>query len=410
MAKKRVIIVGGGFGGIRAALDLARYKHDFDIILIDKNGYHTFTPDCYKLLAPAAESRTHFNSVKFRMFFSSVSIALAEIFEGRENVELVFEEVCEINYLNREIATLEGRRLRYDWLILAVGGVTNFFDVPGLRARALEFKTAADALNLRNDIDEIFSRKSKSEKISVIVGGGGFTGCEVAAELSGYLKKLSSIHSHPAENIKLIIIEAAPALLATAGDWVGQKARDRFKKLGVEIIIGDAVVDVRDRSIALKSSKIIDYDILVWTAGVKANPLTGKIAGVTLAKNACIPVSDYLQVSLSPNIFVIGDAAYCRGPDEQPLPMTAQTAISQGRYAAYAIERFSRGRKILKFHSKKISFIIPLDGHYAIAVLSWLKMEGFSAWVIKRLAALKYFLSILPAKKALKLWLKGARF
>ncbi|MEK7599054.1 MAG: FAD-dependent oxidoreductase [Patescibacteria group bacterium] len=410
MAKKQVVIVGGGFGGIRAALDLARYKHDLDIILVDKNGYHTFTPDCYKLLVPASESQAHFNPVKFRLFFSSVTIALAEIFEGRENVELVLDEAVKINPLSQEVATLGGRQLQYDWLILAVGSVTNFFDVPGLRSRALEFKTAADALNLRNAIDEVFIRKGKNEKINIIVGGGGFTGCEVAAELSVYLKKISSIHSHPARNIKLIVIEAAPVLLATAGDWVGQKAQDRFKKLGVEIILSDPIVDVRDRTIALKSSKIIDYDVLVWTAGIKANPLTEKITGVAFVKNACIPVNDYLQVSLSPNIFVVGDAAYCRGPDEKPLPMMAQTAIFQGRYAAYAIKRFLCGREILKFYSKKISLIIPLDGHYAIANLGRLKMEGFSAWVIKRLAALKYFLSILPVKKALKLWLKGARF
>jgi NADH:ubiquinone reductase (H+-translocating) len=410
MSKKTVVVVGGGFGGVRAALDLSRRKQDLDIVLIDKNGYHTFTPDCYKLLAPASESRIHFNPVKFRMFFSSITISLAEIFEGRENVELVFDEVVEINHSNQEIATLGGLHLRYDWLILAVGAVTNFFDVPGLRSRALEFKTASDALNLRNAVDEVFSRKNKNEKINIIVGGGGFTGCEVAAELSGFLQKLSSIHSHPIENIRLIIIEAAPVLLSSAGDWAGQKAQSRFKKLGVEIILSDAIVDVRDRTIALKSSKIIDYDILVWTAGVKANPLNEKFAGLTLAKNACIPVDEYLQISLSPNIFAIGDAAYCRGPDEKPLPMTAQTAISQGRYAAYAIKKFLLGRQALKFHPNKIRVIIPFDRHYAIAISGWLKIEGFSAWAFKRFAAFRYFLSILPVKKALKLWLKGARF
>lgn len=405
---------------MRAALDLARHKYDLEVILIDKNGFHSYPADYYKLLAPTAERQVHLNPARFRTLFSSVTIPLAEIFEGRENVELVFEEAADIKPARREVLTLQGSHTKYDWLILAIGSVTNFYDIPGLKARALEFKTTADALNVRNAIDEVFGRKGKHEKINIVVGGGGFTGCEVAAELAGYLTELSEIHGHPQQNIKLSIVEAAPQILSAAGVWIQKEAEKRLKSLGVEILLDSPIVDVRDGNLLLKNEKTIDHDVLIWTAGVKANPLAEKMKGAILGKGSCVVVNEYLQVGLSPNIFCIGDASFCRGfsasggsasgGDDKPLPMTAQTAISQGRYAAYAIKRALHGRRALPYYPAKSRFVIPLGGHYALADLGWFRVEGILAWSLKRLAALKYFLSILNFKKALKLWLKGARF
>ena len=409
MAKKTVVVVGGGFGGVRAALDLSRHEHDLKIIVVDKDGYHSYPADYYKLLSPSHDGKEHFGPAKFRLMFSSVSIPLAEIFEGKKNVEIVFGEASGLDSVKNELILSSGSRVKYDWLILAVGSATNFYGIPGLASRAIEFKSTEDSLNLRNAVDEAFARKGKRENIDIVVGGGGFTGSEVASELIGYAKNLAELLGQPAENLSVSIVEASSVLLGSAGEWVSRKAALRLKNLGVQIFLGDPLVDVKDNAVDLKSGKSLDFDILVWTAGVKANLLAEKISGLNLSKGSCITVDEYLRVNLAENIFAIGDVAFCMDKDK-PMPMTSQTAISQGRYIAYYIKRKLRGREAFKYHPKKSNFIIPLGGRYALLDLGRFRTEGFMPWVLKRFVALKYFLSILSIKKAFRAWLLGIKF
>ncbi|MCH7883193.1 NAD(P)/FAD-dependent oxidoreductase [Patescibacteria group bacterium] len=410
MHKKRVVIVGGGFAGVRAALDLARHIYDLKIIIIDKQGFHSYPSDYYKLILRGTHRKGHLSPAKFSLLFSSVTISLAEIFEGQKNVELVRDEVTGIDAAFQAVRTASGKTIIYDWLILAAGSVTNFYGIPGLRERAFELKTTADALNIRNAIDEIFSRRAKHENIMIVVGGGGFSGCEVVSELAMCVKNLAKIHGHPMKNISILVIEAARSLLSNTHPWVRAKAKKRLQDLGVEAILSDPVIDVKDGVIELKSGKTIHYDVFIWTAGVKACPLAEKISGLNLGKGSCIVVNKYLQINLDPVIFAVGDVAFCEAFERKPLPMTAQTAISQGQYVAYIIKRILHGRNIFVYHPYKSKFIIPLGGHYALADLGWVRFEGFFAWALKRLVALKYFFSILPFHKALKLWWKGVKF
>ena len=409
MAKKTVVIVGGGFGGVRVALDLSRHEHDLKIVIVDKDGYHSYPADYYKLLSPSHDGKEHFGPAKFRLMFSSVSIPLAEIFEGKKNIEIVFGEASGVDSVQNELILSSGSRVKYDWLILAVGSATNFYGIPGLASRAIEFKTTEDSLNLRNAVDEAFGRKGKRESVSIIVGGGGFTGSEVASELVGFVQSVAKLHGHPAEKVSISIVEASPVLLASAGDWVSKKAVLRLKKLGVEVLLGDPLIDVKDNVVDLKSGKSINFDVLVWTAGVKANPLAEKIAGLNLSKGSCVTVDEYLRTNLAENIFAIGDVAFCMDKDK-PMPMTSQTAISQGRYVAHYIKKKLHGRGIFKYHPKKSNFIVPLGGRYALIDFGKLKLEGFIPWALKRVVALKYFLSILSFRKALKAWFFGVRF
>ncbi|OGZ29764.1 MAG: hypothetical protein A2931_00490 [Candidatus Niyogibacteria bacterium RIFCSPLOWO2_01_FULL_45_48] len=410
MNKRVAVIVGGGFGGVRAALDLSRHKHDLKVVLVDKNGYHSYPADYYKLLSPSSDHKEHFGPAKFRLMFSSVSIPLPEIFEGIESVEILTDEAVGFDVRASLVKLASGGEIKYDWLILAPGSVTNFYGVPGLKSRALEFKTTSDSLNLRNAVDEVFERKGKREPINIVVGGGGFTGCEVASELVGYADSLSRIHGHPRDSVYVSIIEASPVLLGPLSDWAKRKTEARLKKLGVKIFLSDPIIDVMDGALRLKSGKEIRFDVLVWAAGVKANFLGEKIEGAELAKGSCLMVDEYLRVGNHENIFAVGDIAFCEGFDKKPMPMTSQTAVSQGQYVAYSIKRQLHGRKIFKYHPRESKFIMPLGGKYAITDLGFVKISGFLAWYLKRFVALKYFLSILPATKAFKVWWRGARF
>src|SRR3989344_7302053 len=183
MKKKRVVIVGGGFGGVRAGLDLSRHAHDFHIILSDRDGYHTYNPDYYELMS-SRKGQAHLSRERFQLVFSTGTRALAEIFEGKKIVELMLDEAVAIDSSANEVETAKGGKVPYDVLIVASGSVSNFYGIPGLAARAIELKTTEDALNIRNAIDEAFARKPKHEKVSVVIGGGGFSGCEVAGEIA----------------------------------------------------------------------------------------------------------------------------------------------------------------------------------------------------------------------------------
>lgn len=342
--------------------------------------------------------------------FSSVSIFLSEIFEGMDNVEILIDEAVGFDTGKNLVKLKSGNEVRYDWLIVSAGSVTNFYDIPGLRARALEFKSTGGALNVRNAVDEAFERRAKHEQINIVVGGGGFTGVEIASELAGYVENLAKLHGHPRENVSVSIVEASPAILGSLGEWPRKKAEKRLKELGVKIILAEPITDVRDGSVLLKSGKTQDFDVLVWTAGVRANPICEKILGAKIVQGSCVVVDNHLRVGGYENVFAVGDISFCGGFGGKPMPMTSQTAVSQGAYVAYSIKRILHHRKVFKYHPRKSRFIMPLGGKYAVADLGLVRLSGFLPWYLKRFAALKYFLSILPLRKALRIWLYGARF
>lgn len=408
MKKKRAVIIGGGFGGVRAALDLARHPLDFDVILIDRDGYHTYHADFYKLIT-SGHGSVHATREKFRIAFSTVALTFAEIFKGKPDVALVREEVVAVHPSVNAVELTGGERIAYDVLIVAAGSVTNFYGIPGLASRALELKSPEDALNIRNAIDEVFARKPKHEKISIIIGGGGFSGCEAAGELACWLPTLAHMHGRPVDSAGVTIVESGAQLLMSAEPWFRKKAEARLRDMGVEIVFSNSVIGARDDAVDLKSGRALPYDVLIWTAGVKASPLAEKIVGAALSKGSCIVVDSHLRVGDFKNVFAIGDVAFCRGFTEKPLPMLAQTAISQGRYVAYAIRRLFHGRKAFPYHPLNPQFIVPLGGHFALLSVFGISLAGWLPWLLKRVVALNYFLSILPVGKALCIWWRGVR-
>ncbi|MEX0616465.1 MAG: FAD-dependent oxidoreductase [Candidatus Woykebacteria bacterium] len=410
-AVSKVVIVGAGFAGVRVALDLAKSKYPQEIILVNKNSYHEFHADLYEIATTTLPEpqRKQISRFTYENLKGSVAIPLEQIFKGT-NVKIITDTIISLDLESKKLALESSKPLFYDVLVLALGSETNYFEISNLEKYSLPLKTVDDALNIRDEIDEIFMRKKNGDKISIVVGGGGFTGVEFASELVGFLKDLSLIHVHKGHDVKLSVVEACPALINGVSPSIQDEARKRLEHLGIRLYLDSKITKVTKKIVYAEPHLAIPYDLLVWTAGIKANSLVSSLTGVHVEKT-CLVVDKTLRVIHFRNVFAVGDLAYCFDEEKScPVPSTAQTAIHQGKHTAINIARFLKKEDLLLYKPKMPNFIIPLGGKYAAAQVGNVIIKGTQAWWLKRAAALRYFSSILPAADALKVWASGNRF
>jgi len=407
----KIVILGAGFAGVRVALDLAKAAPNLDIALINKTTYHEFPPDFYEVATatlPEPKGK-QFCPVRFENLKGSVAIPLEAIFQ-KTKVKVITDAVISLDFKIRKVFLKSGKKYDYDILVLALGSQTNYFGIKNLERYSLALKSVDDALNIRNEIDEIFARKKMNEKINIVIGGGGFTGCELAGELVGYLKTLGKIHSHKQYNVKLSVVEANPGLIQGASESVQRAVEKRLRSLGIDIYLNSKITTVEQSKFYTKPNLTLSYDILIWTAGIRSNNLVDRLNGVHTEKT-CLVIDKSLRLVSYKNIFAIGDIAFCYDEEKSyQAPATAQTAVDQGKHVAKNIIRLIKNEPFLLYKPKKPKFVVPLGGKFAVGEISSLVLEGIEAWWLKRAAALGYFVSILPATKAFQIWSSGNKF
>ena len=220
--KPTVLVLGGGYAGVRVALDLARSK-SAEVILIDKNPYHALPTQYYELATffrdePRVETAQQLKSSFHDALYSAV-ISLKDLFAKYPDVELMRATVTLVRPKDSCVVLADGRRLQYDWLVFTLGSQTNYFNIPHLEQNSLGLKTAEEALNMRDRLDELFYNSPKQKKITVVIGGGGFTGSELAGEVVGYMRKLARTHQHPAGHWSCVVVEAGHSVLGTSSAW-----------------------------------------------------------------------------------------------------------------------------------------------------------------------------------------------
>lgn len=413
--RKTILIVGGGYAGVAAAKGLIKRRVDAcpaktnssraRIIFVDQNSSHALPNDYYELAAANLHEEKPIDWERVKQY---AAISFADIF-ARESIEVREDRLERVDLEKNICVFARSGKQSYDYLLLALGAETNFYDIPRLQEYAHGFKTIPDVLGARNAIDELFARKAKHEPIQIMIGGGGFTGCEVAAELVGFIKKLARRHSHPLSSITVTVIEAGATLLPGGSPWLQAAAKKRLESLGVIIIFEKPIKSVSANE-ALFDGFSLPYDILFWTAGVKANSFFDQWTGVTKEKRGCESVDQTLRLPDHQNVFILGDAAYCPNPATgKPEPMTAQVAIRHGRHAAQCVAALLENRAPALYRHKKPLLLIPLGGKYALLDLGWIRVRGTAGWFLKRFAALRYLCSLLPLYKALPLWFANTR-
>lgn len=402
----RVLILGAGFGGVRCALDLEKSApKDLEIVIVDKNDYHTFQPALYETASAfyvggnPKSQKLNFGKIK-----RSAAVPLAEIFKGR-NIKFVQSEVKAIDVGAKKVEFAYSDPMTFDYLVLALGSETNYFGIPHLAERSYPLKSVEDALNIKTAIDELFYNTKTDEPIKIAIGGGGVAGSELATELAGDIKKLAKKHKHLRDKVSITVIEASPNVLGRAAPWIVEIAQKRLEDLGVKVLVSKKIVDIAEHDVVFDGGEKVPFDILIWTAGIKANSLLMKIAGLEMDKTCKVVVDMSLQAHPHSNVFAIGDNTWCFDPDSQmAAPAMVQTAIDQGEVAAKNIINLINNKPLEKYKFKGVKFMIPLGGKFGVADLGKVHLVGFSAWFLKQLTFLRYFATILPTFKAFRFW------
>lgn len=402
MEEKLIVIVGAGFGGITTALKLEKKLRRFPacrIVLIDKNAYQLYTPALYEIAAIPREEASA------SVLKPIIIIPIEEIIAGTQ-IRFLQGEVVKIDREKRIISLKDGKNLSYEFLVLALGSETNYFNIPGLKEHSYPLKQFEDAIKIRNKIEKMVAEKSV---LNIVVGGAGAAGVELISELANFICYLQQkvLTTHTCAN-RLMLIEASATVLPGIDQWTVERATERLRALGIEVKTATRIIQVDATHVQTDNHARIPCDLLVWTGGVTGNSFCSSL-GLSLTRKNNLAVNEFLEAEK--NIFVVGDGAgFTDKATGQLLPWTVPIAEAEGKIIAQNIARIVAGKPKIPFNPlRHYPYILTIGKKYALANLIILHLKGFPGWLIKILVELRYLLFILPIIKACRIWWKGVR-
>lgn len=393
---KKVVIIGGGFGGLAAAKDLS--KHNIDITIIDKTNHHLFQPLLYQVATAALSPGDIANPIR-------------SILGGSHNVKVVMAEVASIDKVKREVR-FNSTSLAFDYLIIAVGNSHSYFGNDGWEKFAPGLKTLNDALKIREGVllsleaAERLTEKSRLEDyLNFVIVGGGPTGVELAGAIAeivnkSYIKDFRNINE---EMTKVYLVEAQPRLLMAFPEKLSTNAHDELKYLEVEVLLNRRVTGIDENGVHLGKDFIKTKNI-IWAAGNKASPLL-ETFDIELDGSGRGIVNPDLSIKDDPDIFIIGDAAACVDEKGKYLPELAPVAMQQGRYVAGIISKDinSIARKRFKYRDK--GALATIRKGKSVAVIKGLKLSGLIAWLTWSFVHIMYLINFRNRIRVMAEWI-----
>ena len=373
--QKRLVIVGGGFGGLKLARKLKSNK--FQIVLLDKNNHHIFQPLLYQVATAGIEP-------------SAISFPYRKIFKKREHFHI---RICEAQQVFPEHNLLETSigTLAYDYLVIATGCNTNYFGNDGLEKQTMALKNTSEALFNRNQILDSFeqaqntgNKEERRRLMTFAIVGGGATGLELAGALAE-MRKFVLPQDYPDLNInemRIILLDGSSRLLSAFSEESSKEVADYLKKRDVEIKLNQRVMGYENYQLALNDGTAIDTKNVFWVAGVKANSLQGLPADAYGPGNR-LKVDTYNRLSQYPNIFAIGDTALMIS-EEYPKghPQVVQPAIQQARNLIRNLQRAETGLPLQPFIYQNKGSMATIGRNHAVVELRKLRFGGFPAWAV----------------------------
>lgn len=371
--KPHVVIVGAGFGGLRAAQKL---RHpDVDVTIVDQHNYHTFIPLLYQVATAGLEPEAIAQPVRRIIRSPNVRFRLAHV-SGLD--------------LERKRVLLAEGEIAYDYLVLAAGSVTNYFGLDSVSGTTSALRDLNDAESTRSRILHAFEEASaepdperRVDLMTIIVVGGGPTGVEIAGAIAE-LRRHVLRHDFPNLDLsdsRVVLLEAADHLLHGMHPSMQATSRKKLERMGVEVQLGAKVAHADSRSVTLADGDRIAAGAIVWVAGVRAPPLAEALPGTKGAVGR-VAVERMLNLTDHPEVYVIGDMAHVGGPGAPPHPMLAPVAIQQGYLAADNILRHLAGKQLKRFKYSDRGTMVTIGRASAVVSIYGLRFSGFMAWVI----------------------------
>ena len=371
--RPKVVIIGGGFGGLWAARTLA--NHAVDVVVIDRNNYHTFLALLYQVAAAELTAE-------------DIAYPVRSVFSGTPNIDFVLAHARRIDFQNRQIET-DGETISYDYLILANGSVTSTFGVPGVEEHAYFLKTLEEAVMLKNHIIccfETAAREPDAEKrkslLTFVIAGGGATGVEYAGALTELIHG-PLIKDYPGidfSEARIILLEAAGELVSSMPSNIRDYTAGQLRRMGVDVRLSAAVAEVSMDKVVLKNLEKIETSTVIWTAGVKGEGLAAA-SDIPVTRDGRVAVNETLRIKDQQNIYVIGDLASIN-EGQRILPMVAQVAIQSGVASAQNILKQIAGLAPQPFIYNDRGSMITIGRKAAgVAIGSW-TFTGFIAWAM----------------------------
>ena len=371
--KPKVIIIGGGFGGLSAAKKLK--NKPVDVILIDKTNHHLFQPLLYQV-ATAGLSPAY------------IAFPLRSIFRKSINVRVILAEVKRIDQKEKKVY-LNGEHYSYDYLIIAVGAKHHYFGKDEWEKFAPGLKTLQDAIDIRERIllafekaERINNPDEQQKYLNFVIVGGGPTGVEMAGAIAEIAKKtlIEDFKKIDPSKAKVYLIEALDRILPSYPPDLSIKAKEDLEKLGVKVLLNTRVTDLKNDSVKL-NGKEIQSATIIWAAGNKANPLIQQLDCEIDNMGRAI-VSPYLHLKNDESVFVIGDAAAVFDKNGKTLPGVSPVAITEGRYVAKYILRKLKNKKVKPYKYFNKGSLATIGKAKAVADFGWLRFSGFFAWLL----------------------------
>ena len=384
----KIIIVGGGFGGISTALNLGKARlRNVNITLISDKSHFEYQAALYRVITGRSPLEA--------------CIPMRDIFDGK-NIEALEDTIMDINTEEKKLEGKSGSRYSFDFLVLALGSETAYFNIPGLKELSFGFKSISEALALKKHLHELFKACAVSQtdqeedvcRAHLVIVGAGASGVEIAGELAIYAKGLAKQHKISPSLVTIDLIEAASRVLPMMPEDVSEKATKQLRKLGVNIFLNRMVVKEEIEKVFLKDMEMRTKTV-IWTAGAGPNHFYSQIEGLTLDKKGRVIVDEFLQAKNNPNLFVIGDAA------ATTYSGMAQTAIRDGEFVAKTIAKKIQNKPLESYQPRRPIYAIPVGPGWAAALIGDWRFYGRIGWWLRRLADFRYFLSILSFGKAL---------
>lgn len=377
--KQKIVVVGGGFGGAKTALNLSKDRR-FDVTLISENPNFRYYPSLYHTATGGS---------------SDVSVIPLKELLDEKRIKIVNKTAESVDRARKILKTSDAEEYEYDFLILATGVVTNYFNIPGLEKLSYGIKSLKDAEELKNHLHKQIIDKRKPD-INYIVVGGGPSGIELAGVLGDYIKYICNKHGIKARKLHIDLVEAAPRLVPRMPKDVSRKLAKRLRKKGVKLYL-NAKVEGQTADGLTVNGKPIRSHTVVWTAGTANNPFFTN-QNFQVSSNRKVRVDQYLQAE--PGIFVIGDNA------DTPYSGMAQTAIYDADYVSEALREIVINHRSPKpYKAKQPIYVVPAGPNWAAVLWGKVRLYGRLGWAMRRAADFLGYSDYEPVFKATKRWL-----